>query len=56
MVLGDELIIKIVEVFVEKTSMKIEYEVMNQSKEIVVIGNTLLVGYDYGRKKYQGYH
>ena len=49
--LGDELIIKIVEVFVEKTSMKIEYEVMNQSKERVVIGNTLLVGYDYGRKK-----
>lgn len=49
--LGDELIIKIIKIFIEKTSMKIDYEVLNQNENIVVVGNTLLVGYDYGRKK-----
>ena len=49
--LGDLLTLKISNISIEKSTMKMEYEVLNQNQEIVVIGNTILLGYDYEKKK-----
>ncbi len=49
--LGDVLTLKISNISIEKSTMKMDYEILNQNQDIVVIGNTILLGYDYGKKK-----
>ncbi len=48
---GEILTLKIENIIIEKIKMTIEYKVINENKECVVQGTTIMLGYNYELKK-----
>lgn len=49
--LGENLKIKIVDIQLKKTSMNFIYNIFNEKNEKVLEGSTMILAYDYNRKK-----